>query len=126
MSYTYILQRSGLAMVTFFLATTITFFIMNVIPGDIAYQILGDFSTPEALALLREQLGTDQPIPVRYVQWFGSLIQGDLGDSMLGAENITGEIIDRLPVTGELAVLSSSHIGQHWTADRYHAGPAAR
>ena len=106
-SYEYILQRLLLAMISFTLATSAAFFILNAIPGDIAYQILGDFATLEKLAELRAQLGIDKPLPQRYVEWLGNLLQLDLGNSVFSNQPVVSELRRRMPVTMELAVLAA-------------------
>src|SRR5438034_5810405 len=59
--------------------TLLTFLIASLLPGDLAYAILGDQATPDKVAALRAQMGLDQPIAWRYLHWLGGVIQGDLG-----------------------------------------------
>jgi peptide/nickel transport system permease protein len=60
----------------------LTFLIVNVLPGDVANTILGDFATPDQVEALRQRLGLDQPVLLRYVQWIGGMLQGDFGTSL--------------------------------------------
>ena len=87
-------------------ATALTFFITNVLPGDAAVAILGDSATPADIASLRTELGLDRNIVVRYVDWLGHALRGDLGKSYRTRENISTMIADRLPVTLELILLT--------------------
>ncbi|MEI6545935.1 MAG: ABC transporter permease [Burkholderiales bacterium] len=87
-------------------ATALTFFITNVLPGDAAVAILGDSATPADIASLRTELGLDRNIVVRYIDWLGHALRGDLGKSYRTREHISTMIGDRLPVTLELIVLT--------------------
>src|SRR6267143_999583 len=59
----------------------LTFLIASLLPGDLAYVILGDQATPEKVAALRHDMGLDQPIWWRYLSWLGHVLQGDFGRS---------------------------------------------
>jgi len=87
-------------------ATALTFIITNVLPGDAAVAILGDSATPADIASLRTELGLDRNIVVRYVDWLSHALRGDLGKSYRTRENISTMIVDRLPVTLELILLT--------------------
>lgn len=102
----YAIQRVGLAVVTLLCATSAAFFILNILPGDVATRALGDFATPERVAALRTELGLDDPLIVRYGKWLIDLVQFDLGHSFFNPEqSVVGEVWVRLPVTLELAIL---------------------
>ena len=87
-------------------ATALTFIITNVLPGDAAVAILGDSATPADIASLRTELGLDRNVVVRYVDWLGHALRGDLGKSYRTREHISTMIGDRLPVTLELILLT--------------------
>ena len=82
----YIARRLLLYVPMLLLLTLLVFVLMRAIPGDPALLILaggGDSSfTPEALANLRAELGTDRPILVQYAYWLGGLLRGNLGTSL--------------------------------------------
>jgi len=81
------LRRFCLMFLTLFLVTIAIFGIVSAMPADAAQYMLGQHATPEALAVLRERLGLDQPAHVRYVRWLTDLLRGDLGFSpYLGGE----------------------------------------
>lgn len=93
------------------LLTLVVFLLMRVIPGDPALLILAGTSgegsfTPQDLANLRRELGTDRPVLVQYVSWIGGLLRGDLGMSLFYRTPIVQEIGPRLPPTFELAILA--------------------
>ena len=86
--------------------TLLTFLIAALLPGDLAYTMLGEDATPEKLAALRKQMGYDLPLWQRYLQWLGDVALGDLGRSFRTGETVLGAILDRLPVSLELMVLA--------------------
>ena len=65
----YIIRRLGFMALTMLLVSVAIFLISEVAPGDVAKHILGQFATPEQIELLRDQMGLDQPAPVRYFDW---------------------------------------------------------
>jgi peptide/nickel transport system permease protein len=68
--------------------TLLTFLIASLLPGDLAYTILGDQATPEKVAALRAQMGLDLPIWQRYLLWLWDALQGDLGRSFRTGETV--------------------------------------
>lgn len=81
----------------------ITFAAINVLPGDVAVMILGQQASEERLMLLRQQLGLNRPLWVRYLDWAGSLLSGDLGRSFYYNASVLDLIEQRLPKTAFLA-----------------------
>lgn len=76
------------------------------LPGDPVLVQLGPDATDEQIALGRERLGFNDPIPVQYARWVGNLVLNfDLGDSYLNGRPVTELIGDRLPATIQLAVI---------------------
>jgi ABC-type dipeptide/oligopeptide/nickel transport system permease component len=86
---------------------TFAFALVALIPGDPAVQILGQFASPEELARLRAELGTDLPYFQRYAIFMGDLLRGDLGTSFFSRRPVFDEIARYLPATIELVVLST-------------------
>jgi len=76
---------------------------LDVIPGDPAALLLGQFATPEAVATLRHQLKLDRPFLVRYLYYIGNLLHGDLGRSITLKRPVAAEIREALPATLQLA-----------------------
>lgn len=97
-----------------FLVTLIVWGLILIIPGDQALAIAGDSATPEQVEAIREDLGLDDPIPVRYGRWLAAAVQGDLGTSLYTSYSVTDALADRLPVTLSLvfvAFLLASVVG---------------
>ena len=86
--------------------TLLTFLIASLLPGDLAYTILGDQATPEKVAALRQTMGLDLPIWQRYLLWLWDVLHGDLGRSFRTGETVLAAVTDRLPVSLELMVLA--------------------
>ena len=80
------------------------FSLIHLIPGDPAEIILGQDATPQALAALRAQMGLNRPLPMQYFHWLGNLLHGNLGYSLLDHTPVSTLIMQRLPVTVELAI----------------------
>lgn len=104
----YWLKKLAAMLVTLGLVTMATFFALYLIPGDPAALILGTEADPEALQLVRAQLGLDQPIAVQFVAWLRGLLRGDLGNSITFSRgySVAQLVLGALPVTIPLALLS--------------------
>src|SRR5690242_3067271 len=101
------LARRLLYLVPVLLAVSmLTFLMASLLPGDLAYVILGDQSTPDKVAALQHDLGLDQPIWWRYLRWLGHALQGDLGRSFRTGQTVFQAIIERLPVSFELMIFA--------------------
>jgi len=92
--------------VVLFCVTLLTYMIVNILPGDVAIVILGNLATPQDIAGLRADLGLDRPMLVRYFDWLGSALSGDLGRSYRNGEPVVQAIVDRLPVSLQLMVMA--------------------
>lgn len=79
-----VLQRLGLGALTLFLVSVIIFSAIEFLPGDFGEAVLGQSATKENVAAFRRELGLDQPPHIRYMQWIGSVMTGDLGSSFSG------------------------------------------
>lgn len=77
---------------------------LDMIPGDPAALILGEFASAEAIANLRSSLGLDQPLFIRYLAYIGDLFQGDLGISMRERRPVALIIAEAFPATAQLAL----------------------
>jgi peptide/nickel transport system permease protein len=94
------------AMVPLLLALSMaSFALVHVIPGDPALVMLGE-GNPQALQDLREQLGLNKPLPVRYWEWVTRVARGDLGESLYNKTRVSEELIWRLPTTLALVGLA--------------------
>jgi peptide/nickel transport system permease protein len=102
----YVARRLLLSVVVIFGVTVIAFAAIQLIPADVVDVILGQWNNPEAAAALRAKLGLDQPPVQQYVRWLALLARGDLGLSLRTRQPVTEALLERLPVTVELALLS--------------------
>ena len=82
--YLTILKRLGLGLLTLFVVSIIIFSSIELLPGDFGEAVLGQAATEETVAAFRRELGLDQPAFLRYIDWIGSVMQGDLGKSFSG------------------------------------------
>lgn len=89
-----------------FVVTLGSFLLTSLLPGDIALSILGTNATPESVHALRQQMHLDEPLPVRYVEWLGGAVRGDLGRSVRTQQEVSDAIRGRLPITVELLILA--------------------
>ena len=103
--WTLILQRILLMIATLFCVAVLTFLIVNVLPGDVAVAILGDQSTPDQVEALRQSMGLDQPILLRFGDWFGGVMRGDFGTSLTFGRPVGPMIWGRLLNSATLGVI---------------------
>ena len=93
---TYILRRLGMILLTMLLASIIIFSVTQLLPGDVAHVILGQFATPQAIENLREELGLNRPIVIQYFDWLARFVQGDWGTSLVSRMEVRPLILARL------------------------------
>ncbi|HLT58546.1 MAG: ABC transporter permease [Limnochordales bacterium] len=86
--------------------SVIVFALLYLTPGDPALLMLGEHAPPEQYRALREKLGLDDPVHIQYLRWLWRAVQLDLGDSIRSSRPVVEEIVERIPGTVELAVLS--------------------
>lgn len=96
-------QRLALGLLTLFVVSLVIFLSIELLPGDVAQQVLGQSATPENLAAFRRELGLDQPAHTRYLSWLGGFLQGDLGNSLISGIPIKDLISERMYNTFFLA-----------------------
>ena len=103
----YVGRRLSQAAFVLWLAATLAFLALHLTPGDPAQVLLAaSGATPEQVAVLRERLGLDEPLPVQYLNYIGDLVRGDLGQSWLHRRAVGQIIWEQLPATIELATAS--------------------
>ncbi|HZC06586.1 MAG TPA: ABC transporter permease [Ktedonobacterales bacterium] len=103
---TFLVRRLLFMIPVALLVSFVTFMIIHLIPGDPARVLLGESATPQTVAALRHQLGLDKPLLTQYVLWLGQALHGNLGQSIQLQQPVTQAILQRLPVTAELGVIS--------------------
>ena len=100
------LNRALTAVPTLLIVTLMVFGIQRSLPGDPATILAGEQQDPQVIAYLRERYRLDDPIPVQYLAWLGQVARGDLGTSLRTNQPVAQLILEKLPVTVELALLS--------------------
>lgn len=101
----YVIRKVLSFIVTLVLISVITFISVNVLPGDPALLIVGTEGDPARLEIVRQQLGLDRPLAVRYLQWLSGVIHGDFGQSIRYSQDIAALIKGALPATLSLAFM---------------------
>ncbi|MFC5206682.1 ABC transporter permease [Pseudonocardia sulfidoxydans] len=86
--------------------TFLSFVVIDLLPGDAAVVVAGDNATPAQVAQVRADLGLDRPMLVRYVDWLGGVVTGDLGRSFRTGQPVTEALAQRIPVTFELTIIA--------------------
>ncbi len=102
----YILRRILIAIPTLLLVSIFVFLLQKLLPGDPVLVMAGEERDPEVLAYLREQYRLNDPLIVQYFHWLWNVLQGDLGMSLRTQQPVTKLILDKLPVTIQLAVMA--------------------
>ena len=100
----YILKKIGIFILTILAISILVFFAFQIIPGDPTTRMLGTQATPEKVAALREELGLNDPMIVRYFNWLTDFVKGDFGSSysynMPVRDLLTGKLSTTAALTG--------------------------
>jgi peptide/nickel transport system permease protein/oligopeptide transport system permease protein len=102
----YVLRRMITLIITLLLVSFFTFIAFQIIPGDSATALLGTSATKEAIEALREEMGLNENVLLRFISWLGNSLQGDFGISTQHKVSVARLIGERLPVTIWIALLS--------------------
>ena len=102
----YFARRLASILPTLFFVTILIFGLQQLLPGDPAVVLAGEDQDPNVVAYLRQKLHLDEPFPVRYAYWLGGVLQGDLGESLRIQKPVTELILEKLPVTIQLAAMA--------------------
>lgn len=102
----FLVRRLGFALITLFAVLTLVFVLVRIVPGDPAQVILGDQASQEAIMALRERLGLNRPMHVQYWTFLSGALVGDWGVSMVTGRPVIQEVLNVLPWTIELTLLS--------------------
>jgi len=86
-------RRLGTALLTVLLASFFVFFAVQLLPGDVAQQLLGQDATPEALATVRATLGLDENVWVRYGNWLLAAATGNFGTSLVSGDPVGPDLL---------------------------------
>ena len=102
----FLIKRLAAIIPTLFFVSVLIFGLQQLLPGDPAIAMAGEERDPAVISYLRAKFHLDDPLPVRYGYWVKGVMQGDLGDSVRIQRPVTELILEKLPVTIELAFLA--------------------
>lgn len=102
----YLVKRVLLALGILFSISLITFFILNILPGDAVALMLGDTADPNTIETVRHNLGMDKPLPQQYIEWIAGVFTGDLGTSYFQRKAVSGLLASAFAYTAKLAAVS--------------------
>jgi peptide/nickel transport system permease protein len=91
---------------TLFFVSVLIFGLQHLLPGDPAMMMAGEDRDPDVIEALRRQYHFDQPIPIQYLYWIGGVLTGDLGQSIRLKLPVLDLIVEKLPVTLQLATMA--------------------
>jgi peptide/nickel transport system permease protein len=103
---TFLLRRLVLVLPTLFFSSVLVFGLQQLLPGDPALAMAGEDRDPAVVAFLRQKYHLDEPFPVRYMLWVQGVLSGDLGESIRINRPVRDLVLEKLPVTAELAALA--------------------
>lgn len=102
----YLGKRLLTMVITLIGVSLLVFMMIHLIPGNPVTYILGDFATEESIRELESRLGLDRSLPIQYLSYMGNALQGDLGTSFVTGYSVVEEILNRIPITAQLALYS--------------------
>ncbi|MBM7664042.1 peptide/nickel transport system permease protein [Solibacillus kalamii] len=103
----YIVRRLIFGIFVLLIMTTFIFIIMRAVPGDVVtLQLANSGATPEQMAALKAEMGLDKSVFGQLIDWGKNALQGDLGSSLWSGKEVSQIILDRLPVTIQLALMA--------------------
>ena len=102
----FLLRRLATIVPTLLFVSMLIFGLQQLLPGDPAVVLAGEDRDPNVVAYLHQKLHLDEPLPVRYLYWINGVLHGDLGESLRMQKPVLALILEKLPVTLELACLA--------------------
>jgi len=100
----YVLRRVVAVVPIWWVVASIVFVLVRLVPGDPVLLIAGTDASAEQVRDIRSSLGLDLPVYEQYVRWFGRLLHGDMGRSLFSREPVARDLLDRMPVSLQLAL----------------------
>ena len=104
--FEFLVKRLFTIVPTLVFVSILIFGLQQLLPGDPAVILAGEERDPAVVAFLRAKLHLDEPLPMRYAYWVGGVLRGDLGESVRTQLPVLDLIVQKLPVTVELALLA--------------------
>ena len=102
----FLLRRLAQIVPTLVFVSMLIFGLQQLLPGDPAKILAGEEQDPAVVAHLRQKLHLDEPLPVRYAYWVGGVLRGDLGESLRTQAPVLDLVLQKLPVTVQLALMA--------------------
>ncbi len=102
----YLAKRVLSSVITLLIISFISFVFIALLPGNPAEVLLGEFATPESVAIQTQQWGLDKPILYRYAIWMGNVLRGNFGESLISRIPVRSLIARAWPVSVELCLLA--------------------
>jgi len=99
----FLVRRIATIVPTLIFVSMLIFGLQQLLPGDPAVVLAGEDRDPTVVAYLRQKMHLDEPLPVRYLYWINGVLHGDLGESLRMQKPVLALILEKLPVTLELA-----------------------
>lgn len=106
MRFAVIGRRALAGVLVLFGVSILSFSLIQLLPGDTAAAIAGDYATPEQVEAIREELGLNQPVALQYFSWLLKVLQGDFGTSLATGRPALEMIIEAIPPTASIAIVS--------------------
>src|SRR5260370_12284800 len=103
---TFLAKRVVQLIPTLFFVSVLIFSLQQLLPGDPAMIMAGEDRDPAVIEQIRKQYRLDQPIPVQYVYWIKGVLTGDLGESLRIKQKVLDLVLQKLPVTMQLAAMA--------------------
>jgi peptide/nickel transport system permease protein len=103
---TFLAKRILQLIPTLFFVSILIFSLQQLLPGDPALIMAGEDKDPEVIEQIRKQYRLDQPIPVQYFYWVKGVLSGELGESMRNKQQVLDLVLQKLPVTMQLASMA--------------------
>ncbi|HVN35334.1 MAG TPA: ABC transporter permease [Casimicrobiaceae bacterium] len=104
--FAYVVRRVAQIVPTLVFVSMLIFGLQQLLPGDPAVVLAGEERDPNVVAYLHKKLHLDEPLPARYLYWIDGVAHGDLGESLRLQKPVLSLILEKLPVTLELAFLA--------------------
>jgi peptide/nickel transport system permease protein len=102
----YLVKRLAQVVPTLVFVSMLIFGLQQLLPGDPAKILAGEEQDPNVIAHLRAKLHLDEPLPIRYAYWIGGVFKGDLGESLRTQQPVLELVLQKLPVTIQLAAMA--------------------
>src|SRR4051812_42722516 len=102
----YLIRRLAVVVPTLVVVSILIFGLQQLLPGDPASALAGEDRDPNVIAYTGAKSHWDEPFPIRYALWIGGVLRGDLGESIRINQPVLDLVLEKLPVTAELALLA--------------------